>query len=71
MTRPAPEFDYQAFAPRLIAASLVEPESSVDEVVDMWENDDWSDAIWGALWNKAWSVNQEVSTRPTYGTGTN
>jgi hypothetical protein len=62
-------WDYDKFAPRLIGASLVEPESSVDEVVEMWEQGEWSDAIWTRLWNLAFGVNQEVSTRPTYGIG--
>lgn len=67
----APEFDYERFAPRLIAVSMVEPESSLDEVLELWEDDDgWSDAIWAELWRVAWDVNQEASTRPTSGTGT-
>lgn len=63
--RAAPEFDYEQFAPLLIGASLIEPATTEAEVVDMWERGDWSDAIWTELWNTAWKVNQEVSTRPT------
>lgn len=67
---PAPEFDYVAFPPRLIAASLVEPETSEAEVVDMWENGDWSDAIWDQLWKTAWNgTNKQVTTLPTSGIG--
>jgi hypothetical protein len=64
-----PQFDVEKFTPRLIAASMVEPESDVDEVVEMWEQGDWSDAIWGQLWSAAWGVNEEVTTRPTSGNG--
>lgn len=64
VARPAPEWDYEKFAPLLIGASMVDPASSETEVVEMWENGDWSDAIWSELWNVAWKVNQEVSTRP-------
>jgi hypothetical protein len=69
LVRPAPEWDYETFAPRLIAASLVSPEAAAGEVVEMWETGDWSDAIWEELWQTAWSVNQEVATRPTFGSG--
>lgn len=64
-----PQFNVERFTPRLIAASMVEPEAEVGEVVAMWEKGDWSDAIWGQLWSTAWGVNEEVSTRPTYGNG--
>jgi len=64
VARPAPEWDYEKFAPLLIGASMVDPESSASEVLEMWEKGDWSDAIWTQLWNVAWKVNQEVSTRP-------
>lgn len=67
---PAPEFDYEKFPPRLIAASLVEPETTTEEVLDMWENGDWSDAIWDALWQTAWNkTNQGITTLPTSGIG--
>lgn len=67
---PSPEFDYEKFAPRLIAASMVEPASTEAEVVEMWEEGSWSDAVWGALWKAAWDrTNQQVSVLPTSGTG--
>lgn len=63
--RPAPDYDYEKFAPLLIAASIVEPTTTESEVTEMWEKGAWSDAIWTELWKVAWKVNQEVSTRPT------
>lgn len=67
----APEFDYERFAPRLIAASLVEPAAAPGEVLELWDAEDgWSDAVWAELWKAAWEVNQEAATRPTSGTGT-
>ena len=65
-----PQFDWYEFAPRLIAMSMIEPEASESEVLDMWNDDSanaWSDAIWEVLWQTAWSVNQQISTRPTFG----
>lgn len=67
---PAPEFDYEKFPPRLIAASLVEPETSETEVLELWEEGEWSDAIWNELWKTAWDkTNRGVSTLPTSGIG--
>lgn len=67
---PAPEFDIDTFPPRLIAASLVEPETTEDEVVEMWETGEWSDAIWTKLWETAWDkTNRGISTLPTSGIG--
>lgn len=67
---PPPEFDYERFAPRLIAASLVEPETTQDEAVELWEEGSWGDSIWIALWVAAWDkTNQAASTFPTFGTG--
>jgi hypothetical protein len=66
----APQWDIDSFMPKLIAASLVEPASTEEEVVELWENGDWSDAIWAALWVAAWDrTNQQVSTHPTSGIG--
>jgi hypothetical protein len=65
-----PKFNYDKFAPRLIAKSLVEPETSESEVVEMWEDGEWGDAIWAALWVAAWDkTNLEVSVFPTSGIG--
>lgn len=70
VARGAPEFDYEKFAPLLIEAALVDPKPDKGEIVRLWGSEDgWSDAIWGALWNAAWKVNQEATTRPTFGTG--
>ena len=66
---PPPAYDYTRFAPRLIAASLVEPETSEGEVVEMWEEGDWSDAVWDALYSAAKSVNEKTTTLPTSGIG--
>lgn len=62
--RSAPAFDDEKFAPLLIGASMIEPATSEAEVMEMWEKGEWSDSIWTELWNTAWKVNQEVSTRP-------
>lgn len=69
VTKAAPEFDWDKFAPRLIAMSMVEPVTDEAEVLAMWNDDSdsaWSDAIWEALWDAAWSVNQQITTRPTF-----
>lgn len=70
VTKAPPQFDWYEFAPRLIAMSMVEPEASEAEVLAMWDDDSdeaWSDAVWEELWRTAWAVNQQVSTRPTFG----
>ena len=61
----APNWSVRTFPPKLIAASLVEPETSAGEVQELWDEGGWSEAIWNRLWDAAWSVNQEASTRPT------
>lgn len=61
----APNWSTKTFPPRLIAASLVEPETTQSEVLKLWDEGGWSEAIWNRLWDAAWSVNQEASTRPT------
>jgi hypothetical protein len=65
----APEFDLMEVTPRLIAASLVEPETTEEEVLELWESGDWSDAVWGELGTAAWAVNDETPTLPTSGNG--
>lgn len=66
----APQFDYEKFAPLLIEASLIDPAPKKGEIRSLWESEDgWSDAIWAELWAAAWRVNQEATTRPTLGTG--
>lgn len=67
---PPPAFDVDSFPPLLIAASLVEPETTQAEVLEMWENGSWSEAIWDELWETAWDkTNRGVTTLPTSGTG--
>jgi hypothetical protein len=67
---PPPQFDIDKFPPRLIAASLVSPETTEAEVVEMWETGEWSEAIWDELWKTAWNeTNKGVSTLPTLGIG--
>ncbi|MFP4074052.1 MAG: hypothetical protein ACLFVZ_08430 [Actinomycetota bacterium] len=65
----APEFDLMAVTPRVIAASLVEPETTEEEVLEMWDEGEWSEAVWGQLAKAAWSVNDETHTVPTFGNG--
>jgi hypothetical protein len=56
-------------APYLIAASMVEPETTEAEVLEMWNDGGWSDAVWSKLWSTAWDkTNRGVTTLPTYGT---
>jgi len=67
---PPPQFDYGKFAPLLIAASLVEPTTSEEEAVELWEQGAWTDSIWAALWVAAWDrTNQAVTALPTFGIG--
>ena len=64
-----PEFDLMEVTPRLIAASLVEPKTTEEEVLELWEEGEWSDAVWGELSTAAWAVNGETPTLPTSGNG--
>lgn len=66
---PPPAYDYTRFAPRLIAASLVEPETTEEEVVELWEEGDWSESVWDKLYDAAKEVNEKTTTLPTSGIG--
>lgn len=63
-----PEFDPERLAPLLIAASAADPAMTVEEARRLW--DELSDGEAAALFEGAWRVNEEASTRPTFGTGT-
>lgn len=65
----APAWSTDTFPPKLIGASLVKPETTIDEVQELWDEGSWSEAIWNKLWEACWSVNQETTTRPTSGIG--
>lgn len=65
-----PRFNYDTILPYLFAKSVIEPEASVDEWVEMYESGDWSDAIWTRLWILVWDkTNKGVTTLPTLGIG--
>jgi hypothetical protein len=65
-----PQWSLQHFPPLLIGHSLVEPETTPEEVKQLWEDGDWSEAVWDKLWDTAWNkCNKAVTTRPTLGTG--
>jgi hypothetical protein len=64
-----PQWSLQTFPPLLIGRSLVEPETTPEEVKEFWDEGEWSEAIWDKLWDTAWNkCNKAVSTRPTSGT---
>lgn len=62
-----PEFDYEAAAPELLAASAVDPVMTVEEARTICA--EWHDAAVSVLIDAAWEVNQQAPTRPTFGTG--
>lgn len=64
----APDCDYDAAAPELIAASCAEPQLTVAEAAELWSGLSVGEAR--TLFNAAWSVNQQATSRPFYGTGT-
>lgn len=57
-----PEFDPEAMAPALIAASCVDPSMTVDEAQKLW--DELSDGEAARLFEAAWNVNSQGSDRP-------
>jgi hypothetical protein len=55
----APGWNQESFPPTLIAAALVEPELSEEEVFEIWESDDWNQAELVTLFMAAMAVNAE------------
>lgn len=49
----------ETFPPTLIAAALVEPEMTEEEVFEIWESDDWNQAELVTLFMAAMAVNAE------------
>lgn len=64
----APECDYEAVAPILIAECCISHDFTVEGAAKLW--DELSDAEASKLFEAAWAVNQKASIRPTFGTGT-
>jgi hypothetical protein len=58
----APDFDPEALAPVLMAACCVDPVMTRAEAEQVW--DSLSDGEAAVLFEAAWSVNQEATTRP-------
>jgi hypothetical protein len=58
----APDFDPEAVAPALLAACCVDPALSESDAQLLW--DSLSDGEAATLFEAAWSVNVEASTRP-------
>jgi hypothetical protein len=52
-----PPFNSDPFVPTLISDSLVNPEMSYEQVVELMENDDWNGAEFNTLWLTALEVN--------------
>lgn len=56
------DFDPETLGPELISLSAVDPEMSLDEVKDLW--DEWDDATVTELYSAALLVNKEVRDIP-------
>lgn len=54
-----PGWNPETFPPTLIAAALVEPEFTEEEVFEIWESDDWNQAELVTLFMAAMAVNAE------------
>lgn len=54
----APLFDPDRFQPALVSACSVEPELPIEEAVEMWASDDWTEGELDALFLTAWQLNQ-------------
>lgn len=55
----APGWNPDTFPPTLIAAALIEPEYTYDEVFEIWESEDWNQAELVTLFMSAMAVNAE------------
>ncbi|MDP9144531.1 MAG: hypothetical protein M3N43_07520 [Actinomycetota bacterium] len=64
----APDFDWSGLAPALLAACATQPTMTVDEAARLW--DELSDGEAAQLFEAAWSVNEQTSSRPFSGTDT-
>lgn len=49
-------YNTDTFPPALLAASLVEPEFTLDEAQELWDSDTWSDAELATILNACWAV---------------
>lgn len=54
-----PQWNPETFPPAIIAASIVEPEMTDDDVYDMWESTDWNQAELTSLFLAALTANAE------------
>lgn len=54
-----PQWNPETFPPSLIAASILEPEMTEEDVYDMWESPDWNQAELTSLFLAALTVNAE------------
>jgi hypothetical protein len=54
-----PQWNPETFPPAIIAASVVEPEMTEEDVYDMWESEDWNQAELTSLFLAALTVNAE------------
>lgn len=54
-----PGFDIDTFPPALLAAALVSPSLTADDIADMWDSDDWNHAELMVLFLSAMEVNQQ------------
>ncbi len=57
-------WNLDTFPPALIAASCVEPEMTLEEATEIWEDPDWSGNELTRLFSTAWMVNQETPSIP-------
>lgn len=56
--QPGLNYDVEKFPPALVAASLVDPELTADEVQELWDSEDWNDAELQALFMGARGANE-------------
>lgn len=54
-----PQWNPETFPPAIIAASIVEPEMTEEDVYDMWESTDWNQAELTSLFLAALTANAE------------
>lgn len=52
-----PPFDADTFVPTLISKSLINPELSYEQVVELMNDESWNGAEWNTLWLTALEVN--------------
>lgn len=55
-----PQYNSQTFLPALVALTLKSPKLSVEQVMEIWDDDDWNDVELGQLATGAMSVLQSV-----------